>query len=102
MDRMRMTAFGPALLLAILLLGLVAAGAVWAESSANYSIDWSVLGGGGAPAESSSGTVALNGTLGQTAIGWSGATHGSLGAGFWYGAGEGMYTVYLPLVLRNY
>jgi hypothetical protein len=101
MDRMRMTAFGPALLLTILLLGLVVAGAVWAGSSANYAVDWSVLSGGGAPAESSSGVVALKGTLGQTAIGWSAATRGSLGTGFWYGAGEGMYTVYLPLVLRN-
>jgi hypothetical protein len=64
------------------------------------AVDWSVLSGGGAPAESSSG-VTLNGTLGQTAIGWSDATQGSLGAGFWYGVGERMYTVYLPLVLRN-
>jgi hypothetical protein len=101
MDRMRMTAFGLALLLASLLLGLVVAGAVWAGSSDGIAVDWSVLSGGGAPAESSSGVVALNGTLGQTAIGWSGATHGSLGAGFWYGVGEGIYTVYLPLVLRN-
>jgi hypothetical protein len=100
-DKMRITVFCLALLLTILLLGLVIAGAVWAGSSANYAVDWSVLSGGGAPVSSSSGAMALNGSLGQTAIGWSGATQGSLGAGFWYGVGEGIYTVYLPLVLRN-
>jgi hypothetical protein len=99
---MRITVFGLALLLTILLLGLVVAGVVWAGSSANYAVDWSVLGGGGAPAESSSGAVVLNGTLGQTAIGSSATTHGGLGAGFWYGVGERMYNIYLPLVLRNY
>ena len=92
----------------VALAGLVAlllfllAGTVWAGSSDGIAVDWSVLSGGGAPLSSSSGAVALNGSLGQTAIGWSGATHGSLGAGFWYGAGEGIYTVYLPLVMRNH
>jgi hypothetical protein len=92
----------------VALAGLVAlllfllAGTVWAGSSANYAVDWSVLSGGGAPAESSSGAVALNGTLGQTAIGSSAATHGSLGAGFWYGAGARTYPVYLPILLRNH
>ena len=63
--------------------------------------DWQVLSSGGAPAESSSGLVALNGTLGQTAIGPSAATHGSLGGGFWYGAGARRYEIYMPVVLRN-
>ena len=93
---------GLAALSLLILVGLAVAGIAWAGSSDGMAVDWSVLSGGGAPAESSSGTVALNGSLGQTAIGWSAATHGSLGAGFWYGAGKGMYTVYLPVVLRNY
>jgi hypothetical protein len=101
MDKMRITALGLAILLIILLLGLAVAGVVRAGSSDGITVDWSVLSGGGASAKSSSGTVALNGTLGQTAIGPSAATHGSLSAGFWYGAGERMSTVYLPLVLRN-
>jgi hypothetical protein len=92
---------GLAALSLLLLAGLAIVGIVRAGSSANYAVGWSVLSGSGAPAGSSSGTVALNGTLGQTAIGSSAATHGSLGAGFWYGVGEGMYTVYLPLVVRD-
>ncbi len=88
--------------LLFLLLTSLLAGVVWAGSSANYAVDWSVLSSGGAPVSSSSGAVTLNGTLAQTAIGWSGGTRGSLGAGFWYGVGEGTYTLYLPLVLRNY
>jgi hypothetical protein len=91
-----------ALLTLVLLLLTLLAGATRAGSSDHSGVDWSVLGSGGATAESSAGIIVLNGTLGQTAIGWSGATHGSLGAGFWYGAGERRYTVYLPLVLRNY
>jgi hypothetical protein len=97
MNKTRMTAF----VLASLLIALVASIA-WAGSSDGIAVDWSVLSGGGAPAASGSGLVTLNGTLGQTAIGPSAASHGSLGAGFWYGVGERIYTTYLPLVLRNY
>jgi hypothetical protein len=81
---------------------LLLVGAVWAGSSANYAMDWQVLSGGGAPALSGSGQVALSGTLGQTAIGHSPASHAALGAGFWYGVGKGVYEVYLPLVLRSF
>lgn len=78
------------------------ASVVWAGSSPQYGLDWQVLSGGGAPAESSSGLVAMNGTLGQTAIGPSDGDV-SIGAGFWYGlAREEGYWIYLPLVLRNY
>jgi hypothetical protein len=90
-----------ALLTLVLLLFTILAGIAWAGSSDHYGVDWSILSGGGAPARSSAGNVILNGTLGQSAIGSSAATHRSLGAGFWYGVGEGIYTVYLPLVLRN-
>ena len=81
---------------------LLLAGAVWAGSSANYAMDWQVLSGGGAPALSGSGQVALSGTLGQTAVGDSLGDGVTLGAGFGYGAGRGAYSIYLPLVLRNY
>ena len=86
-------------LLALPLLLLVSI--AWAGSSDGTVVDWSVLSGGGAPAESSSSALTLNGTLGQTAIGPSAATHGSLGAGFWYGAGKGVFEIYLSLVVRN-
>ena len=86
----------------VLLMLLFLVGVVWAGSSPNYSVDWSVLSGGGAAVESSSGEVALNGTLGQTTIGSSAAIQGELGAGFWYGLGKGESTIYLPVVLNNY
>jgi hypothetical protein len=86
------------LALPLLLLATVA----WAASPLDSDLPWDVLSGGGAPAESGSGHVALNGSLGQTAIGPSADTHGSLGAGFWYGLGPRGYSIYLPLVLRKY
>ena len=81
---------------------LLLAGVVWASSSDGTAMDWHVLSSGGAPAGSSSGAVALNGSLGQTAIGSSSGTGAAVGAGFWYGLGEGVYEIYLPVVLRNY
>ena len=90
---------GPIILFSVLCMTLLASVAL-ANGAPN--VNWQVLSGGGALAESSSGVVALKGTLGQTAIGWSAASHGGLGAGFWYGLGEGVYEIYLPVVLRNY
>jgi hypothetical protein len=86
----------------LLLAGLSLAGIAWAGSSDGTAVDWSLLSGGGAPAESGSGILALNGTLGQTATGVSTGSQASLAAGFWYGLGEGAYQLYLPLVLRNH
>jgi hypothetical protein len=88
------------LLALLLLLTILLAGVVWAGSSDGTAVDWSVLSGGGAPA--GGGVVTLNGTLGQTAIGPGASTHANLGAGFWYGLGEGGYRLYLPVVLRNF
>ena len=93
---------GQAALSLLLLAGLSLAGIAWAGRSDGAAVDWSVLSGGGAPAESSSGAVALNGTLGQTAIGSSSGTGATVGAGFWYGLGEGLYRLYLPVLLRNH
>ena len=85
-----------------LVLLLLLAGVVLADTVQIPSVDWQVLSGGGAPAVSGSGEVALNGTLGQTAIGSSSISNRVLGAGFWYGVGEGVFEIYLPLVLRNF
>jgi hypothetical protein len=83
------------------LLLLLLASVAWASSSEGVVVDWSVLSSGGASAESSSGAVTLNGSLGQTAIGSSAAAHGDLGAGLWYGMGEETSTVYLPMLISN-
>ena len=101
MSRMPILRAGLAALSVLLLAGLALAGIVWAGSSDGTAVDWSVLSGGGAPAESGSGHLALHGTLSQTAISSSSGTGADLGAGFWYGLGEGAYRLYLPLVMRN-
>jgi hypothetical protein len=91
-------------LIALAVLLAAAGGAVaWAGSPAGPAIPWQVLGGGGAPAASTSGQVALVGSLGQTAIGPSLVGDDALGAGFWYGVGVGgpESRIYLPVVLRN-
>jgi hypothetical protein len=90
-----------ALGLSALLICLVA-GTAWAGQSAHYAINWQVLSGGGAPA--SAGTISLNGSLGQTAIGPSTSTSFNLGSGYWFEvvSGEpGTHEVYLPIILRN-
>jgi hypothetical protein len=93
-----------ALLGLVLLVLLFPIEVVQAGSSAHYAISWQVLSGGGAPAASSSGEVALNASLGQTAIGASASAGDgdTLGAGYWYGALGGDAYVYLPLVLKEY
>ncbi|MGD9315248.1 MAG: hypothetical protein PVG56_00315 [Anaerolineae bacterium] len=107
MNRARVLQAG-LVLLPLLLAGLALVGLAWAGSSDGATVQWSVLSGGGAPAASSSGAVSLNGTLGQTAIGPSSVSGSSfgpgtmVGAGFWYGLGEGVYEIYLPLTLRNH
>ena len=97
MGRRQKRALGLAVLLVFLLAGAAAAG-----RAGEYAVDWQVLSGSGAPAASASGLVLLNGTLGQTATGSSSSAGVTLGAGFWYGLGEGVYEIYLPLTLRNY
>ena len=91
--------------LAALLVFLIAGGA-WAGSSANFAVVWQVLGGGGAPAESASGSVDLNGTLGQSVIGPSSSSTASLEAGYWYGIGKDFnwasLPIYLPVVIQNH
>jgi uncharacterized membrane protein (Fun14 family) len=76
---------------------------VWAAAAGGPTVDWEVLGGGGAPAVSSSGSVHLNATLGQTAIGLAESTGMDLVAGFWHGlSGKETIRIYLPLVLREH
>lgn len=91
-----------AILILVLLLVTFGVGLASAGSSDHTDISWQVLSGGGGPAVSGSGHVALNGSLGQTAIGPSASDGYALGAGYWYGLGYGRYEIYLPLLLRNH
>ncbi|MGD8465909.1 MAG: hypothetical protein PVI09_18760 [Anaerolineae bacterium] len=87
-----------AIVVVALLVGLGLGGAGLAGSPAaavqSYTLDWSVVAGGGNAGEQ------LNSTVGQTAIGWS-AGGDQLGSGFWYGVGTAGYKVYLPLTVKN-
>nr|QNT35465.1 hypothetical protein EKMJPAOO_00015 [uncultured Methanosarcinales archaeon] len=63
------------------LLCLLAAGGASAQTSANYALNWSVVGSGGG--EMTSSSYAMQSTVGQTAIGL--ASDGYLiEAGYWY------------------
>lgn len=99
MSRKRAIRVGLAALSLLLLACLSVAGIVWAGSSDGTAVDWSVLSGGGAPV--AGGAVTLNGSLSQTAIGPAAGGDYALGAGYWYGVGERIYQIYLPIVLRN-
>ena len=92
-------------LAAALLCGLLVAGVVWAMSSANYAIEWDVIGGGGGPMSSAS--YALNGTAGQAAIGISESGSYRLGSGYWYGVVAPAppppeYKIFLPIIMKHF
>jgi len=63
------------------LLCLLAPCAASAHSSANYALNWSVVGSGGG--EMTSASYAMQGTVGQTAIGAASDGY-RLEAGYWY------------------
>jgi len=63
------------------LLCLLAAGGASAQASANYAINWSVVGSGGC--EISSASYAMQSTVGQTAIGVASDGY-TIEAGYWY------------------
>jgi hypothetical protein len=88
-------------LTAVLLIGLLLASNALAMSSTNYRLDWftPLTGGGGGPAESAN--YAINLTVGQTAIDAPSSANYGVGLGFWHGAVEAGYRLYLPLIVRE-
>ena len=87
--------------LIVILALLLTAGSTLGISSPNYVLDWFVplTGAGGEAAASASYTAHF--TVGQTATGSSGSASYAAGLGFWYGIGEQIKNIFLPLVLRN-
>ena len=65
-----------------------------------YELTWSTVDGGGAM-WSEGGSYALGGTIGQADAGTLSGDGYELQGGFWAGAGEGVYRISLPLVLRG-
>jgi len=69
------------------------------------AIDWWLIGGGGGHAENAPYTV--DGTIGQPVVGTTTDTGYELCSGFWCGVVEAAppplgYTIYLPIILKNY
>ena len=89
------------LLTTILLCGLLLVGSALAMSSTNYRLDCftPLTSGGGGAAESANNAVNL--TVGQTAIDASSSANYGVGLGFWHGAVEAEYRIYLPLIVRE-
>ena len=68
----------------LILMGLIcllAAGGASAQASANYALNWSVVGSGGC--EMTSASYAMQSTVGQTAIGVASDGY-TIEAGYWY------------------
>lgn len=65
--------------------------------SANFGLDWNVVGCGGG--KIASAHFQIRSTLGQPATGWIDSTNFKNHAGYWQNF---TYRVFLPLVLRNY
>jgi hypothetical protein len=65
----------------------------------NFDLSWWTVDGGGATAVTG-GAYSLGGTVGQadTAV-LSGGNY-NLAGGFWSGAGESLYGIYLPVTVR--
>ena len=88
--------------LAVCLL-LLAASTVLAQSGGGYDLSWSTVDGGG-ETFSSGGVYTLGGTAGQPDAGLLTGGSYTLGGGFWGGGALALprYTVYLPLILRQF
>lgn len=85
---------------AVLLCGLLVAGAAWA-SSASYDLIWWTVDGGGATF-SHGGGYTLGGTVGQPDPCLLMGGGYALGGGFWGGGAAAVrYRIYLPLLWRD-
>ncbi len=80
-----------------LLVALLLVNIAGAQSSPAYSLSWYVLAGGGGRAASTH--YAMNGTVGQAAVGLSDDTQYGISSGYWQNWPD--YVVFLPLILKN-
>jgi len=79
---------------------LTASGNVLAQTSANYNLEWHVIGGGGQPVTSAN--YAVNSTAGQGAasLPYSVSSNYVVSGGYWSGIGL-FWSIYLPLVVKT-
>jgi hypothetical protein len=98
-NRSHFTFYVSRLLLLVALLSLLASVAL-AQSGGGYDLTWSTVDGGGYT-WSEGGGYSLGDTIGQPDAGVLSGGGYTLAGGFWGGA-VARYSIYLPLVLRNY
>jgi len=82
----------------LIVISLLLMGSVWKMPGAT-EIFWYVLGGGGG--QLASGSVVLEGTLGQGVAGMVSQSPRELCSGYWCGADVSGYKLYLPIVKRQ-
>jgi len=99
MNRSRFTLYVSCLPLLVALLLLLASVAL-AQSGGGYDLTWSTVDDGGYTF-SEGGGYSLGGTVGQPDAGVLSGGGYTLAGGFWGGAAA-RYSIYLPLILRNY
>jgi hypothetical protein len=99
----RVSGAGPLTVLLAVCLLLPAASTVLAQSGGGYDLSWSTVDSGG-ETFSTGGVYTLGGTAGQPDAGLLMGGSYTLGGGFWGGGAVTLpkYTVYLPLVLRQF
>ena len=80
---------------------LTIGGAVWAQTSASYNLEWHVIGGGGRPVASAN--YAVNSTAGQGLASPPYSVSGSyaVSGGYWSGHSLAV-SVYLPMLVKGY
>ncbi len=72
----------------------------FARAAGTPTIEWWAIGGGGG--SSQSGSLALDGTIGQTVVGGSSSNDIELCSGFWGCSGvPTSAAIYLPLVVKS-
>jgi len=86
----------------LILMGVVLliAGAVLAQSGGGYDLGWNTVDGGGITF-AVGGIYRLAGTAGQADAGAMGGGVYGLGGGFWAGLPAMRYRIYLPLVSKS-
>ncbi len=86
----------------IALLFALVAGAVLAQTSASYNLEWHVIGGGGEPVTSANYTVNSTAGQGSASPPYSVSSSYAVSGGYWFGDGITiLYSIYLPIVLRG-
>ena len=80
-----------------LLLCLLLAGSVWAQTSPHYDLRWHVVASGGRE-WMAAGNRQASGTLGQLAIGRTQSDSYNLCTGYWCGIRREGFNLYLPII----